>query len=301
MKYTENIRRLFMTLQLDVIRSDTQGEPWIPINIKCALIVEPVCEFSRPVYWLVERCHPRSSPAVLSKSTFEWLSNVPSLRLPPAEDLVSASLRGHLAWHSDLPGWHGHASSPFVHARIPCLDFFVEAKLLKAVCDDGAAFGTDFVKTIANVNERLLQLAKTDQTLIDGSKSVSKAILLDIGCCDLFLETSRLRGNFDRYFVFADLSFDRIDGSRYRTTGIDVVDLGIEVLKSDLHDHSHSSGLDEVGTKVVEILSSEAGWVCQNLAGIDINTQTYSCAEPGRRISFATILTINSRVALRIC
>ena len=183
-----------------------------------------------------------------------------------------------------------------MHARIPCLDFLVEAKLLKAVCDNGVAFGTDFVKTIANVNERLLQLAKTDQTLVDGSKSVSKATLLDIGCCDLLLETSRFRASLDRYFVFADLSFDWIDGSRNRTTGIDVVDLGIEMLESDLHNHSHLSGLDEVGTKGVEILSSESGWVCQYLLGTDIKTPTYSCAEPGRSISFETILTIYSRV-----
>jgi hypothetical protein len=96
--------------------------------------------------------------------------------------------------------------------------------------------------------------------------------------------------------VFADLSFDRIDGSRNRTTGIDVVDLGIEVLESDLHDHSHFSGLNEVGTKGVEILSSEAAWVCQDLVGTNINPQTYSCAEPGRSVSFDSILTIYSRV-----
>jgi hypothetical protein len=167
------------------------------------------------------------------------------------------SYEARQSWHLGLPGWHGHTSGPFVHTVVPCFDLLVEANLFQAVCDDSTTFGAELGELIANANEILFQSDKSNQALVDGSKSVAKTALFDVGCRDLFLRTSRRHSSVDSFLGSANLSLDRIEGSRYGTIGIDVVDLSVESLESSSNDRSHLAGFDEVGMESTKILVGE--------------------------------------------
>lgn len=157
----------------------------------------------------------------------------------------------------EFPGRKAHACSPFRHTGIPSFDFLVEAHLSKVFSDNGATLSTDVVELIADLDEGLLQFSESNQSLIDGSKCVTKATLLDQNSCDLLLSTSRFHSGHDNFLALANLSLDGINGSGYGTASVDIVDLDVEMLECSLDDCCHLTGLHKIDAKAFEIFNSE--------------------------------------------